>query len=144
MGLRPSTWRTLGLAVGISYTFLGAFDITQPTLAAKLFNLHPEPITSITAEDGRSAVKHVAAHAESISTSMILLGARDLSIGVALLTFYNKQNAEAMGTLIMSGMILCAVDVVYIWRLRGWEWGCAFAAGAASWGVIGMGLLEYF
>ena len=133
MELQPSTWRTLGLTVGIGYTLLGTFGVTQSTLVAKLFNLHPEPVTSITTEDGRSAVKQVAAHAESISTSMVLLGARDLSIGVALFAFYNKQDAKAMGTLIMSGAILCAVDVIYIWKSRGWEWGCAFAAGAVSW-----------
>lgn len=46
-----------------------------------------------------------------------------------------------MGTLILSGMVLCAADVIYVFRLRGWEWGALLGLGAASWCAIGVGLV---
>ena len=147
MDLHSSTWRQLGLSVGIGYILLGTFAITNPSSAAELFNLHPKCADDSTRETKNEVSNPVTsaqiAHADSIATSMVLLGARDLSIGVALSTFHYKKDSEAMGTLILSGMILCATDVIWIWKLRGWEWGLAFAAGATSWAVIGLGMLEY-
>lgn len=140
-----STWRYLGLSVALGYTAFGTLGLTRSTLAAQLFNLYPQSVNVGSSKNAAASVIEdpEKAHADSISTSMILLGARDLSIGVTLLTFYYNEDAKALGTLIMGGMVLCAADVVYIWRLRGKEWGGAFAAGAASWAVIGLGLLEY-
>lgn len=146
MGLHYPTWRQLGLSVAVGYTFLGTFAIVNPTFASELFNLHPKPSTfkPTAAEKGTlSSSRAVAkAHADATSTSMILLGARDLSIGLALLTFYYNEDSKAMGTLILSGMVLCATDVIWIWKLRGWKCGMAFATGALSWAVIGLGLLD--
>ena len=147
MDLHSSTWRQLGLSVGIGYILLGTFAITNPASTAELFNLHPKHTndsTSATKNDVSNAITsaHIA-HADSIATSMVLLGARDLSVGIALLTLHYKKDSEAMATLILSGMILCATDVIWIWKLRGWQWGLAFAVGATSWAVIGLGMLEY-
>ena len=147
MSLHYSTWRQLGMSVGIGYALLGTLAVAAPTFVSGLFNLHPNPrapTLGATVNEPAGATKAASkAHADSISTSMVLLGARDLSIGVALLSFYQKENFQAMGTLITSGMILCAADVIWIWKSRGSRWGLAFAMGATFWGVIGLGLLEY-
>jgi len=134
------------LSVGAGYTFLGTCAIMNPTFVSEVFNLHPKPSTfkPTAAEKGplSSTTAGIKAHADATSTSMILLGARDLSIGLALLTFYYNEDSKAMGTLILSGMVLCATDVIWIWRLRGWKYGMTFATGASSWAVIGLGLLD--
>lgn len=140
-----STWRHLGLSVAVGYAVLGTFAITQPTSAAVQFGLLSPPTNVGAADKSLTSVIEATEteHKNSMATSMVLLGVRDLSIGVALLTFYRFQANKAMGTLIMSGMILCTTDAYYIWKLRGKGRGAAVSAGASIWAVIGLGLLEY-
>lgn len=38
-----------------------------------------------------------------------------------------------MGTVLLRGVVLFVDDVYEIWRLRGTDWGSAFAVGAALW-----------
>lgn len=154
MDLTPATWRVLGLSVAISYMGLGTFALTAPVLAAKGFGLYPSTASRSTAEAPKSVATTATTttrlttedsketHAAAVTTSMLLLGARDLSIGVALATFWSRDDRRAMGTLILSGMVLCVVDVWEIGRLRGPSWGGAFGVGAAIWMVIGYGLVQ--
>ncbi|KIW95138.1 uncharacterized protein Z519_03722 [Cladophialophora bantiana CBS 173.52] len=158
MDISPSTWRILGLSVATTYIGLGTFALTCPVLAAKGFGLYPHssPSTSSPAappgsnanptKSSTSPPEHanadVANHAAAVTTSMVLLGARDLSIGIALTKFGVDGKLQDMGTLILAGMVLCAVDVYEIWRLRGPGWGAAFAAGAGMWLGIGFGLVQ--
>ncbi|KIX94436.1 uncharacterized protein Z520_09822 [Fonsecaea multimorphosa CBS 102226] len=158
--ISASTWRALGLTVAATYMGLGTFAITCPVLAGKSFGLYPHssarlgsassaappgsnanPTKSSTAPP-EHANADVANHAAAVTTSMALLGARDLSIGIALAKFGADGKLRDMGTLILSGMVLCVVDVYHIWRLRGPGWGAAFAAGAGLWVGIGVGLVQ--
>lgn len=146
MDVSPSTWRLLGLSVAVTYMGLGSFAITGPVHAGKLFGLYPEDSAFSASIDKSSATtieaKEKTEHTDAICTSMKLLGARDLSIGIALAALhYQGGNQKAMGTVILSSMVLCVVDVYEIWRRRGAAWGGAFGAGAAVWAVIGVGLL---
>ena len=140
MDVSPSTWRVLGLSVAATYIGLGTFAISAPVAAAQGFNLYPKNNSGVSSEKLLTADKEE--HAKAISTSMTLLGARDLSIGIALACLDYQESPRAVGTLILSGMVLCATDVYQIWRLRGPAWGSAFAIGASMWLVIGVGMVQ--
>lgn len=140
MELSPSTWRVLGLSVAATYISLGTFAITAPVLAAKCFGIYPDATSPPSTEKVVTTDKD--SHAKAVTTSMLLLGARDLSIGLALAIFGYQGNLMATGTLILCGMPLCVVDVAEIWRLRGPRWGSAFAAGASIWLLVGYGLVQ--
>ncbi|OAP60822.1 hypothetical protein AYL99_05824 [Fonsecaea erecta] len=150
MDLSPSTWRVLGLSVAATYIGLGTFAITCPVLAGQGFGLYPRaPAPGTNANPTKSSTTppahanaDVADHAAAVTTSMALLGARDLSIGLALAKFGADGQLREMGTVILAGMVLCVVDVYQIWRLRGPGWGAAFAAGAGIWVGIGAGLVQ--
>ncbi|EXJ77457.1 hypothetical protein A1O3_09683 [Capronia epimyces CBS 606.96] len=162
MSLSPSTWRVLGRSVSTSYISLGIFAITYPVVAAKCFGIYP--ITDDTAlaakatgtatatatgndnghghDHGNSLTTDKQRHASAVLTSMRLLGARDLSIGIALAWLDYQEKPQAVGTVILSGLVLCVVDVYEIWRLRGWQWAAVFAAGAGLWMSVGYGLMQ--
>lgn len=135
MALTTSTWRLLGLSVATGYVGLGTFALTTPTIAAKALGVYPS-----TSESTGSTVVSKQHH-QQVCASMTLLAARDISIGLALFAFDYQSAPHAMGTLILSGMVLCAADVYYVFRLRGWEWGSLLGLGAASWCAIGVGLI---
>ncbi|KIX04700.1 uncharacterized protein Z518_05570 [Rhinocladiella mackenziei CBS 650.93] len=140
MELSPSTWRILGLSVTAGYIGLGTFAITQPVLAAQGFGIYPE--STPPPSTNRAFKTDKDEHASAVTTSMLLLGARDLTIGLALASFDYQENPRAMGTLILSSFVLCGVDVHEIWKLRGPAWGCAFAVGASIWMAIGYGMIQ--
>lgn len=48
--------------------------------------------------------------------AMALLGARDLSIGTALAALYLQNKPASMGTVTLSGMILCVIDVAWVFK----------------------------
>lgn len=135
MALAPSTWRLLGLSVATGYIGLGTFALTTPVLAGKAMGVYPA------ASNSTSSAVISEQHHQQACASMGLLAARDFSIGLALFAFDYQNAPHAMGTLILSGMVLCAADVYYVFRLRGWEWGSLLGLGAASWCAIGIGLI---
>ena len=149
MELSLPTWRLLGLSVAATYIGLGSMAMLAPPTAAKAFGVYPTtPAPGSNANPTRSSTKpaehanaDVTNHAHAVETSMRLLGARDFSIGLAIGKFAYDGNLREAGTLILSGMVLCAVDVAEIWRLRGSGWGAGFAAGAGIWLGIGAGLV---
>jgi hypothetical protein len=150
MDLAPSTWRLLGLGVSAGYIGLGTFAMTAPVLAAQTFGLYPaNPAPGSNANPTRSSTKpaahanaDVANHARAVETSMVLLGARDLAIGLAVGKLAYDARLRETGTLILSGMVLCVVDVYEIFKRRGSGWGTAFAVGAGIWLGIGVGMVQ--
>ena len=124
----PPLWRILGLSVAAGYAGLGSY-------AAFL------PLTSSTQVGLRSGTS-TADSDKNISTAMLWIGARDFSIAAALFAFYYQDKPAEMGTVILSGMILCVVDCVTYTRMRGAAPGSVMCAGAAIWGVIGWNLLQ--
>jgi hypothetical protein len=143
MDLSHSTWRILGLSVAAGYIGLGSLGFVLPTLAAKNFGLYPAAASNDGTTKPRIPLNaDVEAHVTSIENSVLLLGARDVSIGLALSKFAHDGQLRETGTLILAGMVLCVADVWQIWRARGAGWGGAFAAGAGIWAVIGLGLVQ--
>lgn len=138
----PSTWRLLGLSVGLSYIGLGTTGLTFQSFSARVFGLLP-PRTASTNKDSSpyNPPNIVISQTYPVQTSLLLLGARDLSIGIALLNFWNQGKDAEMGTLILSGMVLCVADVYVVGKLRTWGDGGLLGVGAAIWGVIGLGLV---
>lgn len=72
---------------------------------------------------------------------MVWIGARDLSIAAALFAFYYEDKPREMGTLILSGMILCVVDTITLWNFRRDRFAAFTGVGAAFWGWIGWNLI---
>ncbi|KAK5455172.1 hypothetical protein LTS15_005892 [Exophiala xenobiotica] len=140
MDLSPSTWHALGLSVAASFIGLGTYAIATPVQAAKVFGVYPEGTQS--RSDNKAYQTDKDKHAKAATVSMKLLGARDLSLGLAIASFGYQHNQRAMGTVILSALILCVVDVYEIWKMRGPGWGSAFAVGAAIWIAIGYGLVQ--
>ena len=122
-----STWRALGLSVAVAYSGLGCLGIFAPKMCA----------------EGLGLRSHNNPEAERlVANSLILLSARDLSIATALYSFYRTQNSRAMGTVILSTMVLCVIDVAMVWRLKRDSTAALLAVPAAVTGWIGIKLLE--
>lgn len=113
------------LSVAAGYTGLGLFATLSPARAARILGVRSAPSSS------------------SSSTNVLirLLGARDLSIGAALFAFSYQQEFKAMGTLIISGTILCFADVVSSWLANGPALAVPMGIGAGVWTAIGMKLV---
>jgi hypothetical protein len=110
MNLAPSTWQALGLSVAASYASLGMFAIVLPHRAAYEFFGLSEPVTPATPKRNDGS---------TITLLMRLLGARDISIALALSALGYTGRWRELGTVILAGSILCAADCVAIWRAKG-------------------------
>jgi hypothetical protein len=67
---------------------------------------------------------------------------RDLSIAAALFALYYQNKPSEMGTIILSGMILCVTDCVLVYRYRQDYFPFLLGAGASTWAWIGWELLK--
>ena len=110
---QPATWRVLGLSVAAGYLGLGLFALAAPRRAAwEYFGIEDvAPPTTVTAAPARRA--------DAVPLLMPLLGARDISIGAALCAFAYAGRWREAGTLVLAGTVLCAADVVAIWKTKG-------------------------
>jgi hypothetical protein len=131
MYLTPSTYQALGLSVAAGYTVLGSFAVLLPATAARTyFNLgHAEglwPFWNAGARASYTLVKspgqNESGEDHGISLLMRMLGARDLSIAAAIFALDWRGEYKSVGTVILAGMVLCAVDVAVIWKQRGHAW----------------------
>ena len=124
----PNIWRVLGLSVAAGYAGLGSFAIFMPIPAATEHGLRQEPAT--TESD------------KFVKKAMAWIGVRDLAFGAAITAFYYQEKPREMGTVILSGMILCAADVILVYQHRQDYYAFMLAAGAAFWGWVGWSLLQ--
>ncbi len=124
----PPLWRALGLSVIVGYAGLGSMIILSPIKTATMSGLRSPNSNS--------------ENDKYVTTTCAWIGARDLSIAVALATFYYQDKPQEMGTLILSGMILCVTDGYFILRHRQDALAAVMGAGIASWGWIGWNLLQ--
>ena len=123
----PNIWRVLGLGVAAGYAGLGSYAMFMPITSATEHGLRPKA-------DPESD--------KFVKNAMAWIGVRDMSIAAALLTFYYQGKPAEMGVVIMSGMIMCAADVVLVYRHRQDFYPFMLAAGSAFWGWIGWNLLQ--
>lgn len=114
-------------SIAASYTGLGLFAIVSPLRGARILGVRSAPSSS----------------PSSTNTVLLmrLLGARDLSIGAALFVFAYQREYKAMGSLIVSGTILCFADVVSSWVADGPALALPMGIGAAIWTAIGIKLV---
>lgn len=146
------TWRLLGLSVGIQYTALALTCFVAPQTVIEFFGLSQSTGRSETSFNASldkarqvharaSALLEDAQHEQDLIDSMLLLGARDITIGAAICTFCYLNDTRAMAVTIISGLLTCAADVVAVYRLKGPQAGLQLGVGAAVWGGIGIGML---
>ncbi|CAM1509808.1 Fc.00g001430.m01.CDS01 [Cosmosporella sp. VM-42] len=126
--IAQSTWNTLGLGVAATWIALGVLGVSQPARAAELFGV---PLA--TKESG---------HTSNIGIALIL-GSRDLTIGTALFALGRTGRYEEMGTVILTSMIICVIDVYLVWKTKRHLEMASFAIGSAVWAAIGLGLQGY-
>jgi hypothetical protein len=103
--LQPSTWRLLGMSVGVGYAGFGIWQLFFPQHAAKtLFKFEARESSEAS---GLISVLHQ------------LLGSRDLTLAATIFTFFSLRQERAAGIVIVSGTFLCYADAVAIYLRRG-------------------------
>ena len=123
----PNTWRVLGLSVAAGYAGLGALGLIMPVPMAANHGLLPQN----------------DADAEKFATkTMAWISVRDISFAAALFGFYYQGKPREMGTVILSGMILCTADCILIYQHRTDWYAHSIAVGAAFWGWVGWKLIQ--
>jgi hypothetical protein len=103
--ISPTTWNTLGLGIASSWIVLGSLAAVTPHRAAELFG-----ITTL-------SNPHTADHESTLGFSGVL-GSRDLTIGLAMYFLAKKGRNDELGTLILSTLCVCAVDIALVWRRK--------------------------
>lgn len=81
--------------------------------------------------------------ASILTTLTRLIGARDLSIGVALGMLIRQGRIKETATVIVCGSILCFADVVAAWVGVGPKLAMPLGVGAAWWLHIGWMLMTW-
>lgn len=104
--ISSTAWNSLGLSVAASFAILGSGALVDSKRTAKLFSLQPPPSD----EKLRASPSLVA----------ILVGTRDLTMATALFALHRAGKMDAMGTVILSSMIICAADIYIVWRGEKW------------------------
>ncbi|KAL6698910.1 hypothetical protein J3F84DRAFT_364347 [Trichoderma pleuroticola] len=131
--LSASTWNSLGLSVAATFAVLGSSALFDKKRTAELFSLEPATSDEKPKDGGASA-----------SLVGLLVGSRDLTMATTLFALHRAGQTEAMGTVILSSMIICAADVYIVWKGEKRAETAMFAVGAGIWAAIGFGLKGYF
>ena len=124
----PPIWRALGVSVAIGYAGLGSFAVFMPITTATEHGLRPQPSSPQSDKYAANAARWI--------------GVRDIAIAVALGAFYYQEKPREMGTVILSGMIICAADCWLVYQHRQDYYPLLLVAGASYWGWVGWKLLE--
>ena len=101
--IQPSTWNHLGHAVATSWAGLGLLSILSPYRTAGLFCFHDS-----LSGDGRGDIPH----------AMSLVGARDLTLALAMFSLARAGRNRELGTLILSTLVICGADMYVVWKRR--------------------------
>lgn len=106
MTISPSTWKLLGLSVAAGYATLGSWMLLAPRNAAERF-FAPKPSSA------------ESLHSGDLERYVPMLGARDLSMALAMGWYAYEKNWRAMGQMILAGMLLCGADAWATWNAKG-------------------------
>lgn len=101
--ISQTTWNSLGYTVAATWAGLGLTAMISPHRTAGFFCFH-----DALSGDGRGDVPHM----------MSLVGARDLSLALAMFALARAGRNRELGTLILSTMIVCAGDMYIVWKRR--------------------------
>lgn len=71
------------------------------------------------------------------------IAVRDISIGIAILTFWNDGDNVAMGKVILSGMLIAVVDGYVLSNLGRGSTVVGLSTAAVGWLMIGLGLIGW-
>ncbi|KAK4070106.1 uncharacterized protein Triagg1_6527 [Trichoderma aggressivum f. europaeum] len=131
--ISASTWNSLGLSVAAAFAVLGSSALFDKKRTAELSSLEPSTSDEKPRDGGASA-----------SLVGLLVGSRDLTMAATLFALHRAGQTDAMGTVILSSMIICAADVYIVWKGEKRAETAMFAVGAGIWAAIGFGLKGYF
>ncbi|CEJ94288.1 hypothetical protein VHEMI09829 [[Torrubiella] hemipterigena] len=121
------SWNALGLGVAASFAFLGTVSVAQPSVAEDLFG--------VAKMQAPSPVRQLDSHSFSI-----LLGGRDMAIGVSIFLLAREGNTKSMGTVILSTLCVCLPDLYLVWRNKRYQDLAVMSIATVAAGVIGAGL----
>ncbi|KAK0766905.1 hypothetical protein N5P37_000635 [Trichoderma harzianum] len=132
--ISTSTWNSLGLSVAATFAILGSSALFDKKRTAELFSLEPSSTSDGKPKDSGASSSLVG----------LLVGTRDLTMATTLFALHRAGHTDAMGTVILSSMIICAADVYIVWKGKKRAETAMFAVGAGIWAAIGFGLKGYF
>ena len=124
----PNVWRALGLSVAAGYASLGSYAAFMPITCAAAHGLRP--------------INNTLEGDKHLGDAMVWIGARDISMAAALFALYYQERPREMGIVILSGMIFCITDSVYVFQARRDLYSGMISAGAAFGGWKGWNLLK--
>ena len=102
---QPSTWRLLGLSVGMGYVFFGSLEILRPAkVITELMGIPKHPSPEATAV---------------VSVLSPLMGSRDLAIATTIFALYHMGRDKEMGVTILAGTILGYADAMAVGIYKG-------------------------
>lgn len=100
MASPASTWNTVGLGVAATYAALGTASFLYPAFVA-----------------GQLGFRSITTAAQDDAAGLLaFVGGRDISVCVAIMALSRAGRHREMGTVILSTMLFCAVDLVVMWR----------------------------
>ena len=118
LSLQPSTWNALGLGVAATFIGLGTAAMSMPHYTAHLFGCAP-PSTEAASSSISTSPGQRGADVD-VAGLVRIMAARDLTIGVAMASLAGHGENRATGTLILSSMLLCGMDIFTVWQRRRW------------------------
>ncbi|WOO79938.1 uncharacterized protein LOC62_02G003452 [Vanrija pseudolonga] len=130
--LSTSTLTHLAVAAAVVYRFLGVWDLLAPGSAARVFLGLRSPSPKDTDDDAQS---------DAIPTLVPMLGARDVTVGAAILWLAHEAETHALGVVVLSASALNFVDAWAVARRRGAVLGAAPALFSLAFVGLGYGLL---
>ena len=110
IGLVWTKWRIIGASAAVTYSGWGIWQLLSPGPAGlALFGVPAKRLMP----NGQEEVDQTARYLIPI------VGARDLTIGSAMVALLYRGSPREMGTLLTATTILCVVDLVGYWEKFG-------------------------
>ncbi len=121
MVISQSTWQVLGLWVASNYVAGAIYPLVAPRSAA--YEFFGVPLPREPARDvSKAKTETQDSEALALVPLLVRLGAvRELSLAAAMLAFARRGQWREVGMVQLAGLILCSVDVFYVWKGKGWQ-----------------------
>lgn len=110
--LSTQTLTHLAVAAAVIYLLLGVWDLLAPGSAARVFLRFRTPSPKDESDD-------VDTGSDSIPTLVPMLGARDITVGAAIIWLARESDPHALGVVVLSASALNFVDTWAVAQRRG-------------------------
>ncbi|KIX05283.1 uncharacterized protein Z518_06155 [Rhinocladiella mackenziei CBS 650.93] len=131
-GLNTSIWRILGASAAVTYSGWGIWQILSPGPAGlELFGVPPKRVTATGQEEVDETARYL----------IPIIGARDLTIGSAMVYLGYAGKTREMGTVLAATTILVIVDLVGYYKIWGARWTAFIGVWAGTWITAGVKMM---